>query len=252
MNLRAKYAPDGWSAEWMKDFLRKLPEGETFSLRGFCVSQAGKSWQVLYKDVCVWRNQDEELRTLLKDSQSHTIGAPKKGDRPENADWRVNFCEELLISCNRADAAAKTPYSLRQIQNMLSPKSDQYDEHFARMVEEVDQKIISEMEGGIVQAFREAPEPRDRAWIARSYLERRDPTRWSKQVELIHSGEVQHKHEITGKVNVDLLATLVEDQRLFMRRVPTKELGPAPIALELGGDVLEAELVEPSQANHAS
>lgn len=243
-------APEGWSPEWLKEFLHEVPEGDKFSLRGFCVAQAGKSWQVLYKDVCSWRNEDEELRLLLRDKQVHTIGAPLKGDRPENADWRLDFVSELLVTANRAMAAEKTPYGLRQILNFLSPKHAQYDETFATMVKEAEQRIAAEMEAGIVQAFRDADEPRDRAWIARSWLERRDPERWSKQVEYIHSGEVDHKHKhlVEGTVKVDLLATLIEDQRMFMRREPVKELPAAPIVLELNQEVLEAELVQSDPA----
>lgn len=250
-NVRVKYAPEGWSADWMIQYLKGLPEGDRFSLRGFCVSQAGKSWQVLYKDVCMWRNENEELRLLLRGKQSLGAGAPKKGDRPENADWRLNFIEELLISGNRATAAEKTPYTLRHILNIMNPRLDQYDEHFHKMVEEAEQRIAAEMESGIIQAFRDADEPRDRAWIARSYLERRDPTRWSKQVELIHSGEVAHKHQVEGKVHVDLLATLVQDQRLFMKREPVQLLNEAPVTLEFPA-VMEAELVESDQASNAS
>jgi len=248
VNIRGKYAPEGWSAEWMIEHLKQVPEGEIFSLRAFCASQAGKSWQVLYKDVCVWRNSNEELRNLLRSKQLHTTGAPKKGDKPENADWRLNFIEELLVTGNRASSAERTPYTLRQILNFLNPKSDQYDEHFAKMVEEAEQKIAAEMESGIIQAFRDADEPRDKAWIARSYLERRDPSRWSKQVEMIHSGAVDHKHQITGSVKVDLLTTLIQDQKMFMRRDPVLAL-PAPME---SMPILEAELVPAHQADNAS
>jgi hypothetical protein len=126
----------------------------------------------------------------------------------------------------------------------LEPQNPDYDERFANMVRDAEVKICAEMEGGMIQAFRDAEMPRDRAWIARSFLERRDPTRWGKQVELIHSGGIDHQHKHTHelKAREDILLELFEDQKRFMRREPLQIAAPAEVVEVEWAEVKEAEL----------
>lgn len=215
--------PEGWSAEWLKDFIRNLPEGEIFAPSAFCKMNAGTSWQVMYREMMGWRKKDPELAGLIRARMRNTSqGRPAKGEDEENIEWRVNFIREYLNTGDKSIAAQVTPYTLRRINQFLSPENPDHDPRFYEMVREAEAKICSEMEGGMIQAFRDAEMPRDRAWIARSFLERRDPTRWGKQVELIHSGEIGHKHKHTHelKAREDILLELFEDQRRFLKREP--------------------------------
>ena len=183
----------------MKDFLRKSPGGGKRS-PGLCVSGRQELASPSQRRV-PGETRMREPAPPEGDSQSHTIGAPKKGDGQRTQTGGSTLRRSVAIGLMRR---RKLPIRCGQIQNMLSPKSDPammstllaWSKRWIRR----SSRRWKAARSGIPRG----PEPRDRAWDRQILPERRDPTRcWSKQVELIRSGEVQHKHEITGKVNVD-------------------------------------------------
>lgn len=248
----AKARVDGWGKDTL---LRELRTG--LSLREVCNRYALEaSPGTLRREVTVWRLTDplfDRDYTQIMADRGHLTrinhDGPEKREYadPNLADWRVRFCERLYLDASRLAAAEGSPYEYRQICKMLDCNHVQYDKDFADLVKDVELRMNAEAEGLFFNALREADTPKDKAWIASKWLERRDPSRWSKQVEMIHSGTVKHEHEHKGLPREQRIAELMAAQQEFF-----KQHAPA-LVLESGLresiDVVEAELVaESSQA----
>lgn len=235
---------EGWGKEAV---LAGLREGK--AIMDVCAEYSIKSPpRVLYKETADWRKSDPafaaEYDAVLNERfpNRSRAGRPRKETLdPLLADWRLKFCEDLFATANRARAADNSPFEYPHILAMLDPNKAEYDKDFADMVHEVELRICSEMEGGIWSAYKEAS-GRDKAWIARQWLERRSPERWASQSKLQVSGKVEHEHKGVLKVELsrdERLALLAADQEKYFQAYTPKALPE--------GEVVEAEVVEPSQ-----
>lgn len=226
MGRKRNPRPAGWGKDLV---LAELGVGRTLSEIYEKWAHSGATVNGLKWDVRKWKRDDDEFAAEVdrlvdarKDPRVETLRKapppPTKEERdPSIANWRVQYCADLLETGTRTAAAERSPYDYSHIYRMLEPRYKDYDEEFAELVHETEMRICAEMEGGIVEAFREADRPKDKAWIAKSWLERRDPTRWSRQVEMIHSGEVKHKHkhELPEPIQERLEALLDEQRKFF-------------------------------------
>jgi hypothetical protein len=225
-----KYIPrlEGWGKETV---LKEIREGAV--VMDICAKYALTNPPTsLYQEIVRWRHQDpafekEWTAIMLErdpDRNSKSRGAPRKEDiDPSLADWRLKFCQDLFETGKKLEAARRSPFCWEEIVKKLNKTTPSYDQQFAEMVHEVQMKLCAEMEGGFVEAFRESS-GRDKAWIARSWLERQDPERWSRQVEMIHSGQVVHKHEIQVSRESRLAALADEQSRFFSKHSPAPAL----------------------------
>jgi len=256
---RGPRAP-GWGKEAV---LRELAAGDT--LHQIAAKYAlTTSPDALVTEIVRWRARDAAFAArydALMDRRGRpnrkAAGVKSKAEQnPQLGDWKLHFCEALFETGSRLKAAEdpRVPYSWKHLHQMITPGYPQHDAAFADMVHLVEMRFCAQMEAGMVEAFRDAKNPRDKAWIAKQWLERRDATRWGKQVEMIHSGQVSHTHEIAAKTREERLAELLADQQRFLTpELPaeSRALPPAPEALEvIDVEVLSAEEVKdgPGQA----
>jgi hypothetical protein len=210
----------GWSKETV---LRELRDGA--KITDICAQYAaGASPKSLRTEVDRWRAEDPDFKQkyteAVGDKQMVPRGSTAKDLLPENADWRLRYCEELYREADSVKAAAATPYDFDTISKKLSQSfPDMYDPDFAAMVQEVRMKICAEMERRIVNAARDPlASPRDVAWIGFRWLERQDASKWGRQVEMIHKGTITHEHAVKPVTREDRLANLLSEQATFMGR----------------------------------
>lgn len=213
-------------------FLKEELASSTSTLTSICkrYSESPNKWQALYSDVRRWAKEDPELEELLKehrlrtDSKSRKTvagGRPKKDKEETLADWRVNYCNEILKSKSRVKAASVTPYTYEEIYQMLNDKYSSYDKDFAEMVHLTEMKLIGWAEEEIWLALNDATSPKDRAWIAKEILKVRDRQRWGDKLDVNVQSTHTHKMEIDrGK----LLLELEADRRGFFDSVKSKQL----------------------------
>jgi hypothetical protein len=250
---------EGWSKEKL---LEELEADEEVSVSELCRKFAAGETKPksLLVEVERWRASDADFRArydaLLSLRSPGTVnnGGPSKEDQdPEAfADWRLKFCTDLAESGSRLDAANKSPYSYTHIYQMLTEGYPFFDKDFAEMVHMVEMQIAAEMEGGFVWAFRQCTDPAKKAWIADRWLTKRDPRRWGKQVEITHSGKVEHEHTHKLLPREERLALLMQEQQTFFGGVEQRALPPGvdeSRVLDLGSsradpEVIDAEYVE--------
>ncbi len=196
-------------------------------------------------EVDRWRRLDPEFDRqyieIAKDLSRPIVAKPQKDSIPEHANWRLKFAEELYRTGDRIAAAAVTPYPWETIyRKLLQSDVRAFDKDLHEIVQVVQMKLCSEAESRIVSAMRD-PElaPKDVAWIGFKWLERQDPTRWGKQVELVHTGTVKHEHTQPAALpREQRLAALVAEQKQFMLPAVTES---TPVELDVID--VEAELV---------
>lgn len=179
----------------------------------------------LSHEVVRWRFADLEFAARYKalmDARSPNrikVSVTKVDADPSLGDWRLKFCEDLFATGTRLAAAEKSPYSYDHIYQMMTEKYPQYDREFAEMVHLVEMRMCAMAEGLFFQALTSDDNaPKDRAWIASRWLERRDPARWGRQVEMFHTGTVEHKHTVEIKSREERLAALLEDQLHYLEK----------------------------------
>jgi hypothetical protein len=243
---RASRRHPDWSKETL---LREMREGVSVADCTAKYAVGKTSPNVLYQEIVRWRHNDKEFeRQYIEILTARGVprlggGVPKELRDPTIADWRVKFCEDLFSTGKMLEASRRSPFCYEEIVKKLNKNTPSYDEDFAEMVQQVRLKICAEMEGGFVEAFRESS-GKDKAWIAKSWLERQDPTRWSKQVELVHSGKVEHQHNHSHQLQLpkeQRLAALAAEQERFFSSVPALS---APKEYVEEAQILEGELVE--------
>lgn len=237
---RAEKRAPGWSRETL---LREMRAGKP--VMDVCAEYSlDTKPTTLYAEVTRWRAQDPEFErqygeVLEGRGVSRAGGLPPREQLdPSIADWRLKFCEDLFETGKKLEAARRSPFSWEEIVKKLNRSTPSYDHQFAEMVHEVQMKLCAEMEGGFVEAFRESS-GRDKAWIAKNWLERQDPARWGKQVELIHSGAVAVNHTHTHRLELpkeERLALLADEQQKFFAESYPAAL-PEPV---IEGEVVSA------------
>lgn len=235
-NPRTKRHPL-WSLDTLKEELRRSSLTLTKILQQY--SEDPSRWRALYADTVRWRQQDPELIDLIKqhtqktDSKKRTEikgGRPRKDEDPEHADWRVRYCEALLVTKSRVRAAESTPYPYETIYMMLNEKYASFDKDFAEMVHQTEMRLVAWAEEVMWTSLSEATAPKDKAWIAKEILKVRDRPRWGDKLDIGVAGNVVHQHVLDrGKI----LAELAAEQQTFM---------PAPkLAIAAHAEVLDVE-----------
>lgn len=222
----------GWGKEAV---LRELESG--LSLVEVCAKYAiGVEPSTLRRDVLKWRETgktyderfDAEYKRIVGEDNVYPRGDTSKELLPENADWRVAFCEEFAVTKSRELAAAATPHDYRTIYRKLNKDDSLYDAEFAEMVHLVQMSFCAAIESDIIKsATNDLLPAKDRAWIGFKVLERQDPKRWGRQVEMIHSGTIKHE---TQPAQLQLpreqrLAALASELKQFMLPADTQSAG---------------------------
>lgn len=211
---------DGWSKQTLLDEM----ESTDLSVSSICrkYTPPGVSWRTLQWEVIEWRDHDPDFKAeyqrLLKSRDPGGPGKPRREEvDPEFGDWKIKFVRDFLVLGSMEGAARLAPYSLMTIQRRLDPSHVSYDKDFAELMGAATTRVNTEMEDGIIRSFREAQNPRDRAWIAKIWLESKSKETWGKQVNLKHSGGIAHTHThaLGGKTREERLAELANDQAGF-------------------------------------
>lgn len=242
-NPRSKRHPL-WSKESLKDDLRS----GSLTLTAICQKWGSKDkWRGLYSDVKTWELQDPEISELIRlntvatDSKKRTSitgGRPSKESLPENHDWKLAYCEELLKTKSKKKACLVTPYDQDEIYKRLNEKYTEYDAKFAEMVHLTEMQMVAWAEEVIWTALGEETKPKDRAWIAKEILKVRDRPRWGDKLDISMSGSITHKTEETKRV---ILLEASEDiKKLF-------DVKPAVPLLESGNIVDVEEVIDTNE-----
>lgn len=217
-------------------------------------------WRANYTDVRQWRKEDPEfdakvLSIISQFGNDRTQnGRPRKDENDKS--WQVDYCEALVSGKLSLEAAASaTPYSIRQIQEFLNPNYTSYDEEFAKMVEEAELRVSSKarvimaegLEPEAYADFETAKITQTKLWAAHKALEKLEPKRFGRKVEV--SGTVQYQHQHRLMAPNDRIAMLLEDRQKFMEAKRKQMLlasGDRPEMSASGEDVLDAEVIEAS------
>lgn len=234
---------DGWGKETI---LSEMKEGRTL-VQILQRYRTSSSVTVLEKEYQGWLRSDPEFNKAVREHSPPTPGSsPNKEMKGEALpEWREKFGEDYYDTGDINAAARLSPYSESMIHEKLSARHRNVDKRLIEIVAAIEVKMVKEFEGGFVKAFRDAQQPKDRAWIAKSWLERRAPERWGKQVEMIHSGTVKHDHSVELKPRDQMLRELMADQKAFGEK---KDLAlPA-----INENVIEGEIVEPATSRNVS
>lgn len=239
---------DGWSKDVV---LHELQDDPKITLWQIFTRWAGQATPFSCRDdFRRWLKSDEEfaarVKPLLADRGQYKSGKPpsrtRREHRPQFADWKKKFGADLFESGSRLIAAEKSPYKWEMIVKKLDPNDHEFDAELFDIVKVAELRICSEMESGFLESYRAVAPGKDKAWISRQWLERRDPKRWGRQVEMIVSGNVKHEHtHILEKPREVRLLELAQDQaKFFGKDSPQK-------ALESGRSddrVIDAEVIE--------
>lgn len=247
--MPAKARAPGWGKETV---LRELEDGS--SVRDICKRYSLETgYRALVTEIQQWRVRDADFKVrydALMDERdpNRSGGAPSKEEKdPSLGDWRVKFCEDLFRTGSRLKAAESSPYSYQLIYQKITEGYRHYEPDFAELVQLTEMRLCAEMEGAMVDALREAAAPRDKAWIAKAWLERRDPRRWGRQVELLHSGSIRHEHTHTHRLSrEERLEALVEDQQEFFGAAGEQAALPPADA----GEVIDLEPIPEPEPAH--
>lgn len=234
-----------WSKETIQEELEQSNSGITSICKRYAPSDG--NWKALYFDVQRWKREDPDFakaaeehrhRTDTKKRVNPSGGRPRKDMKPEHADWRVKFCEELLRTKSRNKAAAVTPYSPEEIYMRLNNKYSSYDKEFADMVHLTEMRMVAWAEELMWTSLDMAQNPKDKAWIAKEILKVRDRPRWGDRLDIEVAGTVQH---ILPEERRKMLIELESDQRNYFKESP-KQLA--------SGEVIEVEVVREEIAVH--
>lgn len=240
----------------METVLEEMRRGDSVS--EICRRYAlGTTVGALRTEIERWRHRVPEfgaeyaaiLDEKYPDRLSQGRGRPTKEETDAKLrGWKMQFCEDLIkYNGSRNKAAARSPYTPEYIYQMLDESYPAFDQEFYDLVHVTEMRLAAELEGGLYEDWASLGPGKDRAWIAMQILPRRQPKRWSKQLEMIHSGSIKHEHnhQLALPKN-ERLALLAEQQQKFFATEPVAAL-PADtggVAIE---DVIDAEYVtEPS------
>lgn len=136
-----------------------------------------------------------------------------KGGRPskelDSPDWRRLFCDKLLETKSRIEAASVTPYNYDEIYKKLNPNYAEYDKDFAEMVHLAEMRQVARAEQVIWEALELEPSHRNKAWIAKEILKVRASDRWSDKLNV----SVEHKGVVKFELNRQrVLSELAQEQ----------------------------------------
>jgi hypothetical protein len=228
---------------WNIDQLKEDLAAQASTLTQICkrYSPDENKWRALYADVKRWEKEDPELAQLLlenrqatdsKKRKNITGGRPSKDSSPENSDWRLRYCEELLKTKSRIKSSLVTPYSADEIYQRLNDKYTSYDKDFAEMVHLTEMQLVAWAEEEIWNALEDAQHPKDRAWIAKEILKVRDRPRWGDKLDVNVQSKHTHTHILDrGKV----LAELEADRREYFEIAEQKRLDVGIVDVEVIG-----------------
>lgn len=215
-------------------------------------------WRAYYNDAWRWRKEDPEFDKLCRSrmkNKNGTGGRPKI-EAPE--DWREKFAEAMRRhNGNRELAAKESPYSFRTILKMLNPGAMEYDEKLYEIVRETELSISARWEGLMnknLDVFEEGLPDRDSVLamdaltrIGEKIVQKYDPERWGKRVDLRMSGEVKHTHLLENK-EVRLQRALEEQQKYFASKGQSVVLA-IPQKTEEAIEVEFKEIIERSNSS---
>jgi len=238
-----------WDKERVANDLQSLSHTGLIKI---CKQYGGEDhWRTYYNDIWKWKKLDKDFATIVNEfleRNSPGMSQPNSG-RPRNDDgdksWQEGYCEALVkFNLNRAKAASVTPYSFDTIYQMLDPEYSSYDKDFARMVKVTELTIASRAEQMVVDALHEdnfkdiesAKTTQSKVWVATKALEKLDPKRWGKQIEMTHKGTINHQHQLSAQTRGELFARLKTEQDAFLVERQKKYLPPAE-------NIIEAEIV---------
>lgn len=185
-----------------------------------------EKWRGIYSDVWRWRKTDQEFDSIVTEYIQKTTGKKSlAGGRPrlDNGDksWQQEYCEALIrFNGNKEKAAQVTPYSFEQIYEMTNPTYGSYDSEFSKMVLSTELKLAAKAEEMVFSALSEenfvdlhtAKIAQTKVWIATKILEKMDKNRWGKDLNVRHSGSINHIQIPREKI----LATLVDEQKKYL------------------------------------
>lgn len=239
-----------WDKERIKEDLSSLSHTGLIKL---CKQYGGEDhWRTYYNDVWKWKQLDTEFAAILSEfleRNSPGMSQPRSGrPRSDNGDksWQDEYCIALAThNLNRQKAARATPYSFEMIYQMLDPEYSSYDPEFAKKVKAIELEISSRAEEMAVLALNEenyrdietAKITQTKVWVATKVLEKLDPKRWGKQIEMTHKGTINHRHQLAGGSKGELFARLKEEQDAFLAERLQRSLPPSQ-------EVIEVEIVD--------
>lgn len=239
-----------WDKERITQDLRSLSHTGIIKL---CKQYGGEEgWRTYYNDVWKWKQLDPDFNEVFQqflERNSPGMSQPKSG-RPRSdlgdKSWQDDYCIALAkYNLNRHRAAQVTPYSFETIYQMLDPEYSSYDEGFAKKVKAIELEISSRAEEMAVLALDEenyrdietAKITQTKVWVATKVLEKLDPKRWGKQIEMTHKGTINHKHQLAAGSKGELFARLKEEQDAFLAERMKRALPPKP-------EVIDAEIID--------
>lgn len=250
MGRPRKERPGWWTPEFVIDWLRENPDRSARELCDEKADEIGIAALTLYtQDIAGWRKNHTGLREAIR---LHAVdkAVAAGGTRPldlSDPDWREKWVAAYLETGTKEGAAKAIGCVWANLWPKTREGHPRYDEKFAKMVEEAEQKRIAVWEDDLEWARQEAKDQGDARTIANtalSVLERLHKKRWSRSEErtMTHQGTVVHEHRIAVEQQKALAQAAETSRRLFAPREPAALPSGQRQAVEL--PVLEAEVVE--------
>lgn len=219
----------GWGKEAV---LRELEDG--LGITEICAKYAAEAAPASLKsEVTRWLAEDEQFAS----EYTRIVGAENERPRgdisrellPQYANWKLDFCNKLFETGDRLAATTATPYDYSSICKKLNVDDKvYYDEEFAEMVRYTQLQLCGRVEAVVTNTVFDPEVPADkRALIGIKILERQDPKRWGRQVEMIHSGKIQHENVTPALPREQRLAALASELGQFMLPANTQSQPPA-------------------------
>lgn len=243
-----------WSKEQLKKDLCNSSSPLKTILKVYAPSP--DKWRGIYNDVTIWRKTDLELSKLLDEQLKKTQKKRTKkasGGRPRkdlgDLSWQDRFCEALVNpedpadKGNRYKAALLTPYTWETISKKIQPGYTDFDEEFYEKVRAAELRIASEAESMLLsmlneksfEDFETAKISQAKAWYLTKVLEKMDKLRWGKEMNVKHSGQVNHNVQLLPPEKQ--LANLVEEQQHYFQK-------NIQLLSATNSDVIEVEVTE--------
>jgi hypothetical protein len=190
--------PEGWSKEYVLQWLRDNPELRPHHLFAEAGERTGVRVRMLSEDVTRWKRKDygfaATIRGLLAGRPPIWQKPRREVDRPN---WREEWAEEYLQSGDREAASEAVGSSWAYLYRLTLPNGGRYDDAFAKVVEDCIAIRTVTWENRLEWAGLKAMEQGDARTLgnlALSVLERLNKKQWTRSEDRSINAKVEHEH----------------------------------------------------------
>ncbi len=242
-----KARPASWSPQWLLAWRREHPDTPMSAQYSLWASQWGTTRDSIQAEIRIWKRTIPNFREDL-------LAIDPGSSRPAKADghhlddfspgWMERFCSFYrtgsgVTAHHRKKSADAANLSWETIRKKLDPKSAEFDQAFADMVEQIEAETTEDARAGVKTALEMALDQDDARTLGKlslDVLERRAPG-WERNQKLKVEGTIFHapaavrERALAGAVSVSRQVVAVSNPAL------PEHVEPAAV------EIIEAEYV---------